>query len=133
MDLEALSVMANFYNAGKCYRYYYRKKVITHTQLYALRNTIMNDLAKKRHCYYSGTINMRGTNYYLFGFKLCSTILNLYLAPLLEQDLIARFVIGYKGKAITITILNFHKFDLSPNDPHISTSLIAHERSFLLK
>lgn len=47
MDLEALSVMANFYNAGKCYRCYYRKKVITHTQLYALRNTIMNDLAKK--------------------------------------------------------------------------------------
>lgn len=44
IDLETLSVMANFYNAGKCY---YRKKAITHIQLCALRNTIVNDLARK--------------------------------------------------------------------------------------
>lgn len=45
--LEPFSVMINFYNAERCYRYYYRRKVITHIQLCALRTTVMNDLERK--------------------------------------------------------------------------------------
>lgn len=46
-NLEALSVLANFCNSERCYRYYYRRKLITHIQLCSLRATIMNDLARK--------------------------------------------------------------------------------------
>ena len=72
-----VSLLGSFHSAGKCYTYYHgRKGIISLIKMWTLWATITICLLRFAHWCNSDMNVMGVTNYFLFGFKACSTIWN---------------------------------------------------------
>lgn len=84
--LEASCLLASFHSVGRFQASYPSRKVISYTQLWTLPAIAMPDISRNAHWCNSSKNIMEVPNLFPDWFKSHSTIWNIYLVPLSDQE-----------------------------------------------